>query len=612
MLARELPSSQKELDVVPQHIPVVLAEGGGRALALILPPLEDMAEIRSLRSRLYSLREHVQIQNLQERFRSELTELKRKEGRFAGSPTYFNRVANLAFLVGDFDEEGRNLERARELSPDVFFVHGFAESLISRERNKDAETLFRSLDLERDLHANLRLAFFHVQRNEFERAESRIDQALRIDPLDFAARLFEGGLLLARGQCQRAIQSFRVAEETRQTATLYTNTALAFVRLGLVEKALTALKKAVALDPLHINANGLLADLAFRENKNEEALPSLRYFVQFEQKNAGIWSRLARACFHVGMIDETVAALKRQASLGENSVIWNNLGVCYQRQHNQKKALEAFKQAVTLDKAVRGRDYFLAARNLVQALVNGDSVDRDALSVTSSLIKEDKDGICRKDNILSDIYAFHVALLIKLGDLEDARIELEELLAAPDTAMRLKAWLVNNLITYYTLYGHGERSLQLVKEYEGMFENVGEVQDPVRRAIFFNNAAFAFAEVGDVVTAERYLSKISNQIHRWPYPTATLGLIHFRKGHAERATELYREAVGLSQSQFEKERIRQKLYLERGRYLLQQNRTREAQRSLERVLEASVGELALADAAKDLLQKIPSDDQTEA
>jgi tetratricopeptide (TPR) repeat protein len=609
MLARELPPPLKTLDVVPQGIPVVLAEGGGRALALILPPLEDIAEIAEIRARLYSIQSHADLHNLQERFRSDLIELKRKESRFARSATYFNRVANLASVVGDYEEEARNLQRARELSPDIFFAHAAGDNLVSLDRVKAAEALFRSLDLEKDLHANLRLAFFHVQRKELEQAENRIDQALRIDPLDFAARLFEGGLLLVKGHYQQAIQNFRVAEESRQTATLYTNMALAFVRLNLVEKAMTALKKAIALDPLHVNANAFLADLAFREKRNEEALPSLRYFVQFEQTNAGIWSRLARACFHIGMIDETITALKRQASLGESSSIWNNMGVCYQHQGNKKKALEAFKQAVMLDKDVRGRDYFLAARNFVQAVAGNGAESSELLDMTSGLIGEDRENICLKDPDASDIYAFFIVTLIQLTHFDEARSLSEKWLAEETTAKRLKAWLVNNLIAYYGLYGDGRRSLQLVNEYEGMIENRGEMRDAERQCMFFNNAAFAFAEAGDLVRAEKYLSKTSDQIHRLPYPTATLGLIHFRKGHIERATELYREAIGLCRFDYDKERIRQKLYLERGRSLLQENRLREARRSLEKVLEAGKGELALSEAAEKLLEQITSEKQ---
>jgi tetratricopeptide (TPR) repeat protein len=604
MLARNLPSSSKTLDVVPQSIPVVLAEGGGQALALILPPLDDLAEISELRTRLYSLREHAHEHSFQDRFRSELVALKREESRFAKSATYFNRVANLAYVVGDYEEEERNLQRARELSPSLFFSHELGENLISRGRGSAAEALFASLDLKNDLHANLRLAFFHAQRNDFVQAENRIDQALRIDPLDFAARLFEGGLLLVKGECQRAIQSFRVAEESRQTATLYTNMALAFVRLNLAEKALTALKKAIALDPLHVNANVFLADLAFREKRNEEALPSLRYFVQFEQTNAGIWSRLARACFHVGRIDETVAALKRQASLGESVSIWNNLGVCYQHQKNPKKALEAFKQALILEPRVRDREYFLAGRNFIQALVNRGSEAIEVLEFTSSLIKEDRDETCIKDDFLSDIYPFHIVALVRAGRSETARLVSEELLAAKNGATRLKAWLASNLLTFYSLYADGQRSIQLIEAFEGL---MAELPDAERRGMFFNNAAFAFAELNDLAKAERYLSLVSDQIHRMPYPTATLGLIHLRKDHLERGAELYREAIDLCQTDYDRDRITQKLHLERGRYLLRHNRPREAQRSLQKVLETEISEPALSNAAKDLLRQIGSE-----
>lgn len=606
MLDRELPSTPREIGVVEKGTQVVLAENGGRALALVLPPFEDLAQISELRARQFSLHDTSMrgLQDARECGRAELEELKRNEHRFEHSATFFNRVANLAVVAGDYEEEARSLERARELSPDAFFVHRIADNLITRHRESDAEKLFASLDLQRDLYANLRLAFFHVERRDVERAEHCIERALLIDPLDFAARLFEGGLLLFRGKYENAIQSFRIAVEARQTATLYTNMGLAYAMLNMTDKGVTSLKKAVAMDPLHVNALALLADLAFREKRNEEALPSLRYFVQFEQKNAEIWSRLARACFHLGMVDETVAALKHQASLGETTGIWNNLGVCYQAQRNPERALQAFKHAITLSKSNRGRDYFLAARNLIQALGNARFGWREVLELISSVIAEDRSDLCIRDDVLSDIYAYYIVTLNNLMEYNRAKEFSESLLSNSGTSLRLKAWIVNNLINYYTLYDDSQRSVQLVREYESLVGNRAEMRDVERRIVFFNNAAFAFAERGEMEQAERYLSRISAQIHRSPYPTATLGLIQFRRGNAERGSALYREAVGLAKGEFDKGRIRQKLNLELGRYWLRK-KPNVARRNLERAVKASPGEKALCDQAMSLLRALP-------
>jgi hypothetical protein len=64
------------------------------------------------------------------------------------------------------------------------------------------------------------------------------------------------------------------------------------------------------------------------------------------------------------------------------------------------------------------------------------------------------------------------------------------------------------------------------------------------------------------------LPYMSNLVHHLPYPTATLGLLHFRKGNIDRGVALYEEAIRLSAQPIDKTRIRQKLNLELGLYLL--------------------------------------------
>jgi len=57
---------------------------------------------------------------------------------------------------------------------------------------------------------------------------------------------------------------------------------------------------AVAIDPLSVNAVIFLADLSNALGRSEEAIPSLRYFVRYEQKNATVWARLSRALLEIG------------------------------------------------------------------------------------------------------------------------------------------------------------------------------------------------------------------------------------------------------------------------------------------------------------------------
>jgi hypothetical protein len=97
------------------------------------------------------------------------------------------------------------------------------------------------------------------------------------------------------------------------------------------------------------------------------------------------------------------------------------------------------------------------------------------------------------------------------------------------------------------------------------------------------------------------LTKIASSIHKEAYPTATLGLIHMRRGHLDKAVALYEDAVRLADKRFDKMRIRQKLNLELGLALSKENPPR-ARVHLERAADAREGEEGLAETASSALK----------
>jgi tetratricopeptide (TPR) repeat protein len=586
MLTNNLPIQRENLVVAPRPIELVLSEDGLTPLTLILPPLEDMAEMNAHRTMNFSLKEFAAIEwgKLEAIFAGELEALEQKNDRFRDAPTFLNRLANLAELAGDRSREESFLRRVRDVADDMFVAHRLGENLIARNLTRDAEELFSSLNLERDAFANLRLAFFHVQRMDLDAALASVNRAASIDPLDFGVRLFEGSLHLVRGEYELAIQSFRFAAEDRQTScTLFTNLALAYIYVDRSDKAFTALRKAVSLDPWNENAIALLADLAFSKGQNEDAIPSLRYFLQYEQKNSSMWARLARALLELGETNEAIAALKRQGSIENTNPVWNNLGVAYHRRRDRKKAYEAFKYAMTLELDTPSRNFFLAARNFA-ALLAEDQAYKEILSFTKAILANDGNQMVLSDPQLADIFIFQVHALTHTGAVKDAVRISEQLLSKPGASPKLTAWLASSLIAYYSLEdGTSSKALELVRHYESLLTTLSP-QDAQTKNMLANNIAFAYLETGLIDAAQRYLQQLSHVIHKEPYPTATLGLFHMRKGNIDRAEHLYEEAIHLAKMPEDKKRIRQKLNLELGLRYFDSDPSR-ARRYLQKVAE---------------------------
>jgi hypothetical protein len=120
-----------------------------------------------------------------------------------------------------------------------------------------------------------------------------------------------------------------------------------------------------------------------------------------------------------------------------------------------------------------------------------------------------------------------------------------------------------------------------------------------------NNVFFAFSEFGMTDEAARLIPFLDVVFHRNPYPTASLGLFHIRKGNLERGTKLYEEAIGLTTNARDKARIRQKLWLELALNAVSHNDPQAAGRYLTRIEKEKDGEELLAKQAEQLRNRLP-------
>lgn len=565
-----IPKSGQSLIVTPEPIRLVLAEGLGDQFELVLPPMEDLAEIAKVTDKHFSLRAHAddQFAPFKSAFVAEFDQLEKKKARFGNSKTFITHLANLAELAGRREAEYDVLVDVPEELRDPFIQRLIAENLLVRGRFTEAEKILLALDLANDAAASLRIAFFLVQRNDLDEAARVVSRVLSLDPFNYGGRLFEGALRLAKGQVHQAIQSFRIAEEERPTSSvLFNNMAIAYLCAKKNDKALAALRKAVALDPLNENAVSLLADVSHAVGRDEDAVPALRYFVSLEQRSPSIWGRLARALLEIQQPQEALDALRRQASQEDTAAVWNNIGVARVAYKRRSEAYSAFKHAILKVTADTRADGLLALRNSLALLVEDGHYD-EVIRLARIALTDDNDNLCRHDKKLCDIYVFMLHSMRHINRTAEAMRICEELLEDKSIAYDLRIWVVTQMLAQYAIVPEqADRAVALGREYLGALENLDTISDRLHEG-FINNLVFAFTETGHVDEAHALLPYMSNLVHHLPYPTATLGLLHFRKGNIDRGVALYEEAIRLSARPRDKARIRQKLNLELGLYLL--------------------------------------------
>nr|WP_315467655.1 tetratricopeptide repeat protein [uncultured Undibacterium sp.] len=605
MIGDNVPKDSTNIHVSRENVELVISEDESSPLSFVLPPLDDLIEIKNFTNKSISIKDWTTVQsNLNnEKFGLELNKLQRKIERYPDSATIYNRLANFAHLKGDLQTEGYYLGQAKKLSSEKYFLHRIGDNLIARNLDKEAEVLFNEMDLFEDSYANLRLASLLVGRGKYEEALGYVQRSVELDTTDYGARLFQGALRLVLGNPREAISSFRIASEERPTSSVvYTNLALAYLHLDLDDKAMSSLRRAVALNPLNSNALVMFADLAFKSDSNEDVIPSLRYFLEFEQKSSALWARFARALLAIGKFDESISALKRQAAIEKSSAVWNNLGVAYHRKREYKKAFSAFQYAMSLDSQTPGKNFYLAARNTAVTFSHNES-KKELLKFIEMVIASDTHGKILVDKVLCDIVCLQIHTFAKNGKMENAVRISERLYPDEHVVIQLRVFAATGLLSFYSL-SHNSRmkALELVDYSIGLLDQI-PLADTYLRDRLLNNIAFVFAEFGMINMAEKYISRISSQIHVLPYPTSVLGLIHFRKGNIEKAKLLYEEALKLALDQTDKVRIRQKMNLELGIHYQTIDISR-AFRFLSKVIDVSDGDSQLVDRAKSVLSSI--------
>jgi tetratricopeptide (TPR) repeat protein len=461
--------------------------------------------------------------------------------------------------------------------------------------------LFEQANLGSNIHANLRLASFYVAREDFAAAVARVEQALKIDATDYSARLFYGTLKIFLGDYHLAIVSLRIATEERpNSAAAFTNMAVAYLRLQKPDRALVCLKRAVALDPLSSTAVALLADVANTLDVSEDAVPALRYFVRFEQQSAAIWARLGRALIHMQEYGEAIAALKRESSVTDAPDLWNNMGVAHFLRGDKKKAGEAFVHAMRISGDPKTYAFCLAAKNAAAVLMQSGEPE-GALKLVDIALREDNRYLILHRDDLAQLILIKLDALTRLKEVDSANEFAEHLLGMEEASLQLKGWVASGLLTQYALRDdRKQQAVLLAEEWLGLVDSL-----PTRkqRVQVLNNVAFSFIEGGLLQQGEAALSKISFAIHREPYPTATLGLLHLRRGRIERARDLYSEAVMLCSTSDDRARIRQKWNLEEAALLLE-DEPRRALKLLEKVWRDDEGEPLLRERAGRFLKSI--------
>lgn len=540
--------------------------------------------------------------NFKDLFKREFANLSRKHERFKESTSFILKLTGAATLSGELDKAENILSKTIDKKPESKLHHKLGDILILKGRDDKAIKSFEKTNLDEDIYSNLRIAYIYTKQNDLNSAVKYLENAQRIDPCDFRAQMFMGAIQLNQGQCERAIRSFRIAATGKKdSSALHVNLAASHWALGHSEKAIKELKKAITINPMSENALIFYSDIMFQLKRNEKVILPLEFHVKLNEKSNLVWERLARAYYLTDNFSKAKYALENQLSLIDEPYIYNNLGVVYWQLRERKTALKYLYESIQKtqfdDKKVS-----IPLLNMATAL-NESCKYKECYNLLKHYIKQDNLNI--NERILARLVIQYIVSLEGIDDIDTAAKELNEFFSKPISDVEGRILLLSIKIYYDAVitknYDVCKKDTEILVP---LLRDHGKsvLEDIIRVA--YNNIAFNYLLYNSVNDAQYYINKIAKYVNVDPYCTATYGLYYLKNRNIDKAIKLYETAISLASNRVYKDRIRQRMNLELGKYSLEIGNNKVSMKYLNKSIKENNGFKYVRNEAINLMKSL--------
>jgi len=575
--------------------------------SLILPSASELEGIKKLSADKIKIKQAIKATKtfINGSHKIERDKLLKRYDRFKDSPVYLNRLALMSKWAGDIESAIGYWNAVQKIDPQD--QKAMSEIALARlEVGDDPDSVYN--DILKTTCTNIKSLLICVNialsKNNIIDANNILNCALKIDSTDVNALGAAALINLLLGDTKLSVKIFRLAlsENTKPKPELYFGLAIAHILNNEGDKGAEALRIAVALNPIYKPAVHAYSDLLAQMDKQQLAISVLNSLLSYDVNDIAGWDRIAYSYFRTKQYRESLNALRNRASIKEDSTTWSNMGIVYWRLKKDKKAFEFFVKAITEMEENNEEVNWLAIINILSFL-SKRKMNEELLSITRSLFKFYDIEEIAKTPIAAEICSFHVCALAEAGFENDAiRLAHKFLEREYDSELRLR-------LLFFTMYYHTllKYDAILAREYASLtmkylknHKNL-EKQDS---AFLLNNVVYTYLELGEIKTAEALLSKLSPYFHKNAIITATLGLLHFKKGNVKKATNLYMEAANLSIDNDLTVRIKQKSNLELGKIAISMGQLRKAEKFLSKIVREKNGLRSFNNQAGELIKNI--------
>ena len=199
-------------------------------------------------------------------------------------------------LSGDSDGAGRSIDEAIALAPDrpLYHMSRSTLALSAGDRAAAEAALGDAVALDPNhLQAYVAQSQLALARGDVAEAEQRLLRATRIDESHPQVLLAQGNLRLAQRDLDGAIRAFTEAvKRAPYDAVAHSCLGVAYLRRGMLDFALQALRNALSQRPQLDAARRALVEVLVRQRRHADAASEARLLVEHAPANATAWRLL--------------------------------------------------------------------------------------------------------------------------------------------------------------------------------------------------------------------------------------------------------------------------------------------------------------------------------
>jgi len=301
------------------------------------------------------------------------------------------------------------------------------------------------------------IARFHMKNKDYDTVENSLQEVFTLRPNYNPAQRLKGELMVARKQYLDAIGHFdHLLKDDPDAVDVYYYKAIAHLGNGETRVAKSTLLEAVELNPKHIKAKLMLADLYLKDRAFDSAERECNSVLELVPGSQQARFILGTAQFYSKKIDlaeKTISALVTEAP--KNPMVHYQMGLIHRVKKENAPALERFESALSLNPA-----YMEALSQLVQIRAAQGETDT-ALAVCDRQLEQ-----------VGDRAGLHAIILCMKGDLLVQKPDKDSAEKAYQAALAKDPNYMRSYHRLARLYLSEKRADEAIAQYEaGLKQN---------------------------------------------------------------------------------------------------------------------------------------------